>query len=502
MDSTVFLIGAGPGDPGLLTVKGKECLENANVVVYDRLMDDSLLNLVPANCEKIFVGKSRGRQAYTQDEINQILVDRGSKDRIVVRLKGGDPFVFGRGGEEAISLREAGINFEIVPGITSSIAAAAYAGIPVTHRGIATNFTVISGSEDPTKPNSMVPWDVLAKTQGTLVVLMGWASLPKIIEVLTENGRSPETPVALIQWGTWTKQKTVFGKLYEICDLAKQNKLGSPVVAVIGDVVNLREHIKWFDSKPLFGKRILVTRSRTQSSQLKSRLCELGAEVIELPLIEITELPDYSELDTKLESITKYDWIFFTSKNSVESVFSRINAYDRDCRYLAPTQIMAIGDATKDRLADFGIKADFVPEKSASEEVVKELKSFEWKDKSILIPASNIARTVIQEGLISLGATVTQVTAYNNKMPDNISKEAIRILNHGVDVITFASSSTVDNLVDILGDDKKLIDFSFNLSIGPTTSKTAEARGIKISLQAEQPSIDGMVDSLLKHYNR
>ena len=270
MENTVFLVGAGPGDPGLLTVKGNNCLQIANVVVYDRLMDDSLLDLVPSDCERIFVGKSRGRQAFTQDEINQILIDRGRENRIVVRLKGGDPFVFGRGGEEAIALRTAGINFEIVPGITSSIAAAAYAGIPVTHRGIATNFTVISGSEDPTKPTSMVPWDVLAKTQGTLVVLMGWASLPKIIEVLIENGRKADTPISLVQWGTWTKQKTVTGILTDIVDKARNENLGSPVVAVIGDVVNLRPDIQWFDSKPLFGTRVLVTRSRTQSSKLKS----------------------------------------------------------------------------------------------------------------------------------------------------------------------------------------------------------------------------------------
>ena len=242
----VYLVGAGPGDPGLITVKGMKCLKSANVVVYDRLMDESLLNFVPSDAEKIFVGKERGKQAFTQSEINDILIEKAELFDVVVRLKGGDPFVFGRGGEEAIALSDHGIKFEIVPGITSSIAAAAYAGIPVTHRGIATNFTVISGSEDPNKPNTMVPWDVLAKTEGTLVILMGWASLPNIIEILTKEGRSKNTPIALIQWGTWQKQKTVTGDLSDIVEKAKNHNLGSPVVAVIGNVVNLREKINWF----------------------------------------------------------------------------------------------------------------------------------------------------------------------------------------------------------------------------------------------------------------
>ena len=500
MGNIVFLVGAGPGDPGLLTVKGSKCLRDANVVVYDRLMDNSLLDLVPSECERIFVGKSRGRQAFTQDEINEILIDRGLNNRVVVRLKGGDPFVFGRGGEEAIALSNKGINFEIVPGITSSIAAAAYAGIPVTHRGVATNFTVISGSEDPTKSTSMVPWDILAKTQGTLVVLMGWASLPQIIEVLIANGRTPDTPIALVQWGTWAKQKTVTGTLSSIVEEARNQHLGSPVVAVIGDVVKLRSDIKWFDSKPLFGIRILVTRSRTQSSKLKSKLFDLGAEVIELPMIEVTELEDYAELDEALESIRSFNWMFFTSANSVESVFKRLHVQGKDSRDLSNIKIMAIGDATRDKLLNNGIKADFIPVKSASEQVVKELSVFEWEDTRIFIPASNIARTVIKEGLSGLGAEVLQIAAYNNGVPEEISHRATDVLKEGVDVITFASSSTVDNLVDILKEEKHLIDRSFNVSIGPTTSKTANERDVKISVEAKDPSIESMIDSLLSHY--
>lgn len=500
MENTVFLVGAGPGDPGLLTVKGKECLLVADVVVYDRLMDDSLLDIAPEHCERIFVGKSRGRQAFTQEEINSILVDRGLNHNVVVRLKGGDPFVFGRGGEEAIALRDASVKFQVVPGITSAIAAAAYAGIPVTHRGIATNFTVISGSEDPAKSASMVPWEILGKTQGTLVVLMGWASLPQIIEVLIKNGRTEETPIALVQWGTWTKQKTVTGQLKNIVAKAGEHNLGSPVVAVIGNVVNLRSDIEWFDSKPLFGKKILVTRSRTQSSKLKTYLFELGADVIELPMIEIKDLPDYSELDLYLKSVKKFNWMVFTSTNSVDSVFNRLDEMGEDSRCLANIKILAIGDVTCEKLLNRGIKADLVPSKSASEEVIKELSEIKWKDTRVLIPASNIARTVIRDGLATLGAEVVQIPAYTNTVPENVAKQATNILNEGVDVITFASSSTVDNLIDILGDQKKLIDNSFNVSIGATTTKTAENRGIKISAQAERPDIESMVQSLLDHY--
>ena len=268
-------MGAGPGDPGLITVKGNRCLEEAQVVVYDRLMDPSLLRSAPESAQLVFVGKERGRQAMTQDQINQFLVDRASEGKTVVRLKGGDPFVFGRGGEEALALAERGIPFEVVPGITSPIAAAAYAGIPITHRGIATSFTVVSGSEDPTKPDSSVPWDVLAKNGGTLVVLMGLAAMGSIVETLSKNGMQTDTPAALINWGTWAKQTTVTGNLGNIVEKGKEAGLKPPVVAVIGNVVELREKIAWFDRRPLFGKRVLVTRSRTQASRLVGLLEEL-----------------------------------------------------------------------------------------------------------------------------------------------------------------------------------------------------------------------------------
>ena len=295
----VYLVGAGPGDPGLITVKGLRCLQQAQVVVYDRLLDPSLLDSVPGSCERIFVGKERGRQALTQDEINALLVERGSAGQTVVRLKGGDPFVFGRGGEEALALAENSISFEVVPGITSAISAAAYAGIPITQRRVATCFTVVSGSEDPTKPQSSIPWDVLAKTGGTLVVLMGWASLDAIMDTLQQHGMAPTTPVALVQWGTWSRQRKVIGTLQDVVAKGRAAGLGPPVIAVVGDVVNLADKLAWFDQRPLFGQKVLITRSRTQASNLRNQLEELGAETLELPSIEIapwTISPNWTKL--------------------------------------------------------------------------------------------------------------------------------------------------------------------------------------------------------------
>ena len=294
------------------------------MVVYDRLVDPAQLKAVPKDAELIFVGKARGRQQLTQPEINQLLVDKAARGLNVVRLKGGDPFVFGRGGEEALELKANNLPYEIVPGVTSAIAALAYAGIPITHRGISTTFTVVSGSEDPAKPESTIPWDVLAKNGGTLVVLMGWKSLETILATLEENGLAPTTPAALIQWGTWSDQKTVTGNIKNILELGTAAGLSAPVIAVIGDVVNLREDLSWFDKRPLFGKRVLNTRSRSQASRLQTLLEQAGAKPLELPTIEIGPLADFSELDTTLEKLDDYKWVIFASANAVESVFERL----------------------------------------------------------------------------------------------------------------------------------------------------------------------------------
>ena len=512
MPGKVFLVGAGPGDPGLITVKGLRCLQQADVVVYDRLMDPALLHSAAANAELVFVGKERGRQALTQDEINDLLVKKASSGKSVVRLKGGDPFVFGRGGEEAQVLSRNCVSFEVVPGITSAVAAAAYAGIPVTQRRVATCFTVVSGSEDPTKPESSIPWDVLARTGGTLVVLMGWAALQSILEKLQVEGMAPDTPVALVQWGTWKKQKTVDGALTNVVARAKEAGLAPPVVAVIGQVAGLREELRWFDRQPLFGKKVLITRSRTQASRLRTLLEEQGAESLELPSIEIAPLEDYTELDAALAqygilpletpfgTISKF-WTIFASTNAVDAVFARLDEYGQDSRVFADSTVGAIGPATAQALVRRGIKPDFVPTTSVSEAVLAELSQREWYGVPVLLPGADIGRDALAKGLEELGAKVQRVTAYRTVTPKTAGQDARKLLAQGVDAITFTSSSTVRNLLDILDGDKSLLESSLIACIGPVTAGTAGELGLRVDLVADEHTVEGLVDSLVGYYN-
>lgn len=500
MSGKVYLVGAGPGDPGLITVKGMRCLEQAQVVVYDRLLDPSLLESAPLSAEKIFVGKERGRQALTQDEINALLVKQALSGKVVVRLKGGDPFVFGRGGEEALALVEHRISFEVVPGITSAIAAAAYSGIPITHRKVATCFTVVSGSEDPSKPESVIPWDVLAKTGGTLVVLMGWAALESIMETLQQSGMPPETPVALVQWGTWNRQRTVTGNLSNAVATGKEAGLTPPVIAIIGEVVNLREQLAWFDRRPLFGKRVLVTRSRTQASNLSAQLEDLGAETVELPSIEIVDLDDYSQLDEAVTRLKDFGWIFFNSSNAVEAVFQRLACQNLDSRAFATAKIGAIGPATSKALAQRGINPDFVPTRSVSEEVVQELSGRDWQGVSVLLPGSDIGRDVLAAGLTDLGAKVERISAYRTVTPQGASHLARQTLKEGVDVVTFTSSSTVRNTLDILEGDKQYLEASLIACIGPITAATAQELGLRVDLVADEHTVEGLIESLVRQF--
>jgi uroporphyrinogen III methyltransferase/synthase len=496
----VYLVGAGPGDPGLITVKGMRALEQAQVVVYDRLVDPVQLQAVPADAELIFVGKARGRQELTQPEINQLLVDKAAQGYTVVRLKGGDPFVFGRGGEEALELKANGLAFEIVPGVTSAIAGPAYAGIPLTHRGIATTFTIVSGSEDPTKPESTIPWEILAKNGGTLVVLMGWKSLENILATLQKEGMPATTPAALVQWGTWSEQQTVTGNIDNILDKGKDAGLTPPVITVIGDVVNLREELAWFDKRPLFGKKVLVTRSRSQASRLCTLLEQSGANAIELPTIEIGPLEDFSKLDATLEKITGYDWVIFASANAVESVFERLELGGKDARALAGTTIGAIGPATAQALAHRGITADFVPSRPVSEAVVQELSSRDWKGVSVLLPSADIGRDELEKGLAGMGATVNRLAAYRNVPVKGVGDLAKNAFHDGVDVVTFTSSSTVRNLVDMLDRDRSALEASFIACIGPVTAATCRELGLRVDLEASEHTVEGLVDALTKHF--
>ncbi len=499
----VYLVGAGPGDPGLLTVKGAQALAAAQVVVYDRLLDPSLVALAPTSAERVFVGKERGRQALTQAGINELLVAEGSAGKTVVRLKGGDPFVFGRGGEEAMALGEAGVPFEIVPGVTSAVAAAAYAGIPVTHRGVSTAVTIVTGSEDPSKGETTTDWTALAKTGGTLVTLMGWAALPGIAATLQANGMAGDTPAALVQWGTWSRQRTVTGTIADIAERGKAAGLGAPVIAIIGEVARLREDIAWFDRRPLWGKRVLVTRSRTQASRMIELLTELGAEPIELPSIEIGPLDDYGDLDDALKETAHVPgrWVIFTSVNSVEYVWERLRALGKDARYFAGATVGAIGPATARALRERGIEPDFIPRRSVSEEVIAELSEIDWTGRLALLPGSAIGRDALAAGLTALAADVRRVPAYRNVRPEGIAERARTAFERGIDVVTFTSSSTVRNLFDILGVDRHLLQGSAVACIGPITAATAVELGLTVDIMAAEHNVEGLADALVAHFS-
>ena len=506
MAGKVHLVGAGPGDPGLITQKGLRCLENAQVVVYDRLLDPSLLEAAPDSAERIFVGKERGRQALTQDEINQVLVDRAEGGLDVVRLKGGDPFVFGRGGEEALALAQRGIVFEVVPGVTSAVAAAAYAGIPVTHRGISTSFTVVSGSEDPSKPESSIEWQAmgesLARTGGTLEVLMGWNSMEPILAALVKGGLASTTPVALVQWGTWPHQTTITGNMEDVVERGREAGLEPPVIAIIGGVVELREQLRWFDRRPLFGKKVLVTRSRTQASKLKVLLEELGAQPVELPTIQTKPLEDYGQLDSALARLSQFSWVIFASVNAVDAVFARLelSEYFRDARAFGGVKVGAIGPATGAALERRGIIADFVPETSVSEAVVKELAGCDWTGVPVLLPGADIGRDALATGLKKLGAKVEQVVAYRTVTPPGVSDLTRRVIDQGVDVITFTSSSTARNLMEALDGDGGILNSTLIACIGPTTAATAKELGLKVDLVAKKHNVEGLVEALAQYY--
>ncbi len=509
MVGKVYLIGAGPGDPGLLTVKGREVLERADVVVYDRLAHPSLLDHAPRSAERIFAGKARGQQELTQEGINALLVECAQAGKLVARLKGGDPFVFGRGGEEALSLARNGIPFEVVPGVSSAIAAPAYAGIPVTHRGIATGFTVVSGSEDPAKPESSVRWEELGRSLathgGTLMTLMGWSSMEKILEALQCAGLSADTPVALVQWGTWNRQRTVTGTLATAADRGRAAGLAAPVVAVIGDVVNMRDELAWFDNRPLFGKRVLVTRSRTQASRMCQLLEDAGATAVELPAIAIAPSLDFRPLDECVSRLSSFGWVIFASVNAVDNVFERLDAQDRDARVFGTARVGAIGPATAAALERRGIRPDFTPSRSVSSAALEEMAVYDWNGVSVLLPAANIGRDELAEGLSCLGAQVERVTAYRTITPPDAAQRARDAFAEGIDIVTFTSSSTVRNLLGLLeeegGPGREALSGSIVACIGPVTASTARDLGLRVDIEAQEHTVEGLAEALIEHYS-
>jgi uroporphyrinogen III methyltransferase/synthase len=493
---TVYLVGAGPGDPGLITVKGLRCLEQADVVVYDRLSSPDLLRHVRPDAEKVFMGKEPSTPSEFQQAINQALVDAARAGKMVVRLKGGDPFVFGRGGEELLALHEAGIPFQVVPGVTSAIAVPGYAGIPITHRGMATAFTVVSGSEDPTKPETDLDWGALAVTPGTLVVLMGWRRLAGIVATLLQHGRSPGTPVTAVQWGTTPQQRTVSGTLADILQRGDEAGLTSPVVIVIGEVGSLRNTLRWFDTGPLFGKRVLVTRSRTQASSLANLLTDQGADAVELATIEIAPLESYAELDTALDRLPDYQWLVLTSVNGVEAVFDRLQN-----RSMGATKVAAVGTTTTAALTERGVTVDFMPETYTSAGIAEGFSKFPMTGARVLLARADIAPDTLPKALASLGASVEEVTAYRTLLPAGADGEARRLLTSGtMDVATFTSSSSVRNLVALLDGDTSLLKGLTIASIGPVTSQTAVELGLKVDMEATEHTVPSLVRSLVDHF--
>ena len=503
MPGRVYLVGAGPGDPGLMTMKGVECLREADVVVYDRLANSQLLDCAADGAERIYVGKKIGSKAMEQDEINELMVARAREGAKVVRLKGGDPFVFGRGGEEVQALAQADVPFEVVPGVTSAIAAPAYAGIPLTHRGIASSFTVVSGTEDPSKEARGTDWNALARSGSTLVVLMGWNTREKVFESLIDAGMDPSTPAALVQWGSTPQQRKVVGSLGSIVRDGEQAGISSPVVAVIGDVVGLHEEGAWFDKSPLLGKRVLVTRSRSQASVLVKLLQKEGSQPLELPAIQVSPIPDSASLDAALKNIASYDWVVFTSTNAVGIFFGRMTTLGMDSRAFGGTKVAAIGTSTASALQGQGILPDIRPEEFSSDGLIASMSEAELAGKRVLLPRGTLADDSLPRGLEELGARVDDVGIYTTTAPEGSAGKARELLAQGeVDVATFTSASTVANLLDLLDGDKGLLDGVHIGCIGPVTTAAARERGLDIAFVAQQHTIEGLVDALRDFYAR
>jgi uroporphyrinogen III methyltransferase/synthase len=500
----VYLVGAGPGDYRLISIKAVDCLKMADVVVYDRLADDRILQWAPDDAEYIYVGKASSNHTMKQEDINQLLVDKAAEGKCVVRLKGGDPFVFGRGGEEGLLLQQNGLPFEIVPGITSAISVPAYAGIPVTHRAVATSFAVVTGHEDPTKAKSNMRWEHLSTGVDTLVFLMGVANLPHITKKLIENGRPADTPAAVIRWGTKPEQRVLMTTVGTAAEDVAKAQLKPPAIFIVGEVVRLREKLQWFDepkTHPLFGKTVLVTRARSQASKLTARLEQLGAKVIETPAIRLEAPADaYKALDEAIARLADYQWLIFTSANGVERFFDRLLAAGKDARALGYAKLAAIGTATAEKLKQYGLMADVIPQEFRAEGIIEALKGKLPPHAKILLPRAQEAREILPEKLRELGAVVDVAPAYQTVCGD-VDGEALReqLAGGAIDLVTFTSSSTVKNLIQILGSAAPLQTVK-TACIGPVTADTARQNGVEPDMVADTYTIDGLVETIKQNF--
>lgn len=501
---------------GLLTVKGMRCLQKAEVVIYDFHLNAQILNYINHDAEFIYAGKRGGHHTMTQDEINAVIVEKAKEGKIVCRLKGGDPFVFGRGGEEAQVLAKQRIRFEVVPGVSSSVAAPAYAGIPLTHRLYSSSFAVIPGYEDTTKEESAIDWSKLATGVGTLVFLMAVKNIDVLTGKLIENGRSPDTPVAVIRWGTRPDQKTLVSTLREIASLVKEKDIRPPAVMVVGDVVTLREELKWYEEKPMFGHRILITREHSGGFE---SLEELGAEILQFSTVETVPPKTWDDLDTAIKNVNTYDWLIFTSSNGVKYFFRRLYERGVDIRELKGLKICAIGAKTAEEIGKLGLRVDLVPEEFRAEGLVdafvkmqsakgKEPVATESEAKRhlplhgmrFLLPRAEVAREIFPEKVRELGGTVDVPVAYRAVKPELHGKRLRRFLKEGrITVATFTSAATFNNFRQIMGEDADdLLKGVAIAVIGPVTAKAIEKAGMKVDIMPGAATVEAMVEEIKK----
>jgi len=500
----VYLVGAGPGDPGLFTLKGKKVLERAEVVLYDRLANPRLLEIAPQDAERIYVGKRTGKHTVDQEGINRLILKKAREGKRVVRLKGGDPFIFGRGGEEAQFLARSGIPFEVVPGVTSAIAVPAYAGIPLTHRSFTASVAFITGHRTD-ENQAEVDWEGLAKGVGTLVFLMGVKSLPRIAENLIRFGRSPDTPVAVIRWGTTPQHASIDGTLADIARKVKEAGIKPPAIIVVGGVAALRKEINWYEKRPLLGRQILITRARSQASELVELLEQRGAQCIEFPVIETVFPKDVSGLDRAIQGIGKYSWLIFTSVNAVHFFLKRVDQLGKDIRVFGGLKVAVVGKATEAAVKRLGIRPDLVPDRFQQEGLLEAFKGLGMgTGQKVLYPRASKVRPLLEEGLKELGFDVEGVITYETHAPGLSQEEIEQLKGMQVDCITFTSSSTVKNFFSLCPESIRthILNNAQVACIGPITRRTAERYGLRCSIEPRQSTITSMVNEIEKAFSR
>jgi len=500
----VYLVGAGPGDPRLVTLRGVECLQRAEVVVYDYLANEQLLNHAPHDAERIYAGKIGGRHNQDQEEINLLLVNKALEGKIVVRLKGGDPFVFGRGGEECEALALAGVPFEVVPGVTAAVGAAAYAGIPLTHRDFTASVAFVTGQEGKDKNESSIDWDRLSLGGGTVVFYMGITSLRRNMQRMVEHGRNAHTPVALIRWATTIGQQVLTGTVADIADKAEAAGFKPPAVTIVGEVVSLRERLRWFDNLPLSGRRVIVTRATDQAGEFSDMLTSRGATVLECPTIKLVEPASWDELDAAIGELSDFNWLVLTSVNAVRFFFQRLNSLGLDARALGPCKVCAVGPKTAEAIAEYGIRPDLIPPDYRAEAIVSEFAKRDINGQKIFFPRADRAREIIPQELEKMGARVTAPVIYRNILPDRLCPETILALEKRcVDCITFTSSSTALNMAELLGADLlvNMLKGVAVASIGPVTSKTCRDLGLKVDIQPDEFTLSALSGAIQQYFS-